>query len=60
MLDKKASCTKQKENVVHIEDKPQSGQLRVGNTLYHINVHFGKTPLEEILKDKFLNRLKTQ
>jgi hypothetical protein len=60
MLDKKASYIKQKEDIVHIEDKPQSGQLRVGKTLYHLNVHFGKTPLEEILKDKFLNRAKTQ
>jgi len=59
-LVKKTSYVKEKEQTVHIENKPQSGKLRVGKTLYHINVYFGKTPIEEILKDKLLSSVKTQ
>ena len=54
MLDKKSSYTKQKENIVHIEDKPQLGnphketkpirsqtsEMRFGNVTYIVNTHY--------------------
>ena len=58
-MNNDASDNGKNENVQQ-EATPQSGKLRVGKTLYHINVYFGKTPLEEILKDKFINKLKTE
>jgi len=54
MLDKKPSYTKQKENIVHIEDKPQlrnsvkeskpirsqTSEMRFGNVTYIVNTHY--------------------
>jgi len=36
----------------------KSGKMRIGKTTYSINVHFGKIPLDEILKNRVLSDLK--
>ena len=42
-----------------VKEEIQSGRIQIGNTTYYINVHFGKIPLEEILKNRILNSTKT-
>ena len=40
------------------KDEVQSGRLLIGKTVYFVNVHFGKIPLEDILKNRILNDTK--
>ena len=41
-----------------VKEDTQSGRLLIGRTVYFINVHFGKIPLEDILKNRILSDTK--
>jgi hypothetical protein len=49
----KISTTAKTGNSVKEESK--AGRLFIGGTTYFVTVHFGKIPLEEILKNRILN-----
>lgn len=57
MMNKTTSAVVIKTNEP-VKREIQSGKLRIGKTTYTVNVHFGKTPLEDILKNRILNGLK--